>query len=361
MGEPLPLSMALPSPAAAHPAALDELADALGKAKRPLIITEEAGRDPAAVALLVALAEKLGARVAEAWQPYYFNFPRDHPLYAGVIPDMESFVNASDAVLLAECVVPWHPPSALPTPGTRVFAVGEDPLRSYLPHWGVRADMVVPGELSAILEGLLERIQGKAAAEGRPPGNPVAAEGMTNGWIADQLNAVLPEDAIVVNETITHRLELIRRLARLKPGGFYEASFGGLGVGLSHALGIKHAQPERTVIATIGDGAFHYNPVPACFGASQELGLPMLVVLFDNGGYLSQRTDVATYYPQGAAVRTGRFAGTGITPRPEYAKLAEAYGGHGEKVTAAADVRPALERGLEQARRRLSLVHMVLG
>ena len=83
--------------------------------------------------------------------------------------------------------------------------------------------------------------------------------------------------------------------------------------------------------------------------------------VFDNAGYLSQKSDVMTYYPDGAAARSGRFAGTGITPRPEYAKLAEAYGGYGEKVARPQDVAAALERGLEQQRRgRLALVHMVL-
>jgi acetolactate synthase-1/2/3 large subunit len=69
---------------------------------------------------------------------------------------------------------------------------------------------------------------------------------------------------------------------------------------------------------------------------------------------------VATYFPDGAAVKTGRFAGTAITPRPEYAKLAEAYGGFGEKVLRAADLPAALQRGLAESRQRLALVHMVL-
>jgi acetolactate synthase-1/2/3 large subunit len=184
---------------------------------------------------------------------------------------------------------------------------------------------------------------------------------MSTAWIAQELNEVLAKGAVVVNETITHRLELLRRLTKLEPGGFYESSFGGLGVGLGVALGVKYALPGRTVLATIGDGAFHYNPVLASFGASQELGLPFLVVLFDNAGYLSQKTDVKTYYPDGWAVRTGRFAGTAITPRPEYAKLAEAYGGYGEKVTEAASVRAALQRGLQEVEKgRFALVHMVL-
>ncbi|TAK80718.1 MAG: thiamine pyrophosphate-binding protein [Betaproteobacteria bacterium] len=360
MAQPLPEPSALPRPVAAHPAALDELARALSAARKPLIITEEAGRDPAAVRSLVALAEALGSPVAEAWQPYYVNFPREHPLYAGVVPEIEGLVKEADAVLLVESVVPWHPPSSLGK-GVKIYAIGEDPLRSNLPFWGFRADLVVPGELRSTLDGLLSRIDRKETPRTvRQDVRPVAAA-MNTAWIAQELNEVLRKGAVVVNETITHRLELLRRLTKLEPGGFYESSFGGLGVGLGVALGVKYAQPERTVIATIGDGAFHYNPVLASFGASQELGLPMLVVLFDNAGYLSQKTDVKTYYPDGSAVRTGRFAGTAITPRPEYAKLAEAYGGYGEKVTEAGQARAALQRGLQEVEKgRLALVHMVL-
>src|SRR5207253_6874421 len=59
----------------------------------------------------------------------------------------------------------------------------------------------------------------------------------------------------------------------------------------------------RSIMA-IGDGAFHYNPVPASFGASQEHRLPLLILLFDNAGYLSQKGDVVKEYPNGNAVRT---------------------------------------------------------
>ncbi|HEX2198802.1 MAG TPA: thiamine pyrophosphate-binding protein [Burkholderiales bacterium] len=356
---PQPALASLPRPAAAEPAALDALAKCLARAQRPLIITEEAGRDPAAVAALVALAEALGAPVAEAWQPYYFNFPRAHPLYAGVVPDMAALMKDADAVLLADAVLPWHPPSSLGQ-GMPVYAIGEDPLRARLPYWGFRTDMVVPGELRGTLRGLVERIPGKKPSTRAARRLDPAAEAMSNAWIAQALDEALPAQAVVVNETITHRLELLQRLTRLQPGGFFESSFGGLGVGLATGLGVKHADPRRVVAVTIGDGAFHYNPVPAAFGASQELGLPLLVVLFDNAGYLSQRTDVQTYYPDGAAVRSGRFAGTGITPRPEYAKLAQAYGGYGEKVERPQDVPAALKRGLEQQQGRLALIHMVL-
>ena len=76
----------------------------------------------------------------------YVNFPRDHPLYAGVaVENMQVLVDEADAVLLAECVMPWHPPSSLPGAGTKVAVLGEDPLRSNLPFWGLRADYGAAG------------------------------------------------------------------------------------------------------------------------------------------------------------------------------------------------------------------------
>jgi acetolactate synthase-1/2/3 large subunit len=251
----------------------------------------------------------------------------------------------------------------LPKNGAKVFAIGEDPLRSNLPYWGVPTHMVVPGELRTTLEGLVGRIQTKRAfSSARPEAARVEAKTrIDTRWAAHILNDVLPKNAVVVNETITHRPELLKQLTNLEPGGWLESSFGGLGVGIASALGVKHARPDRTVIVTIGDGAFHYNPVVASLAAAQEHGLPILVLVFDNAGYLSQKGDVANYFPDGHAVRTRRFVGTSITPAPDYVKLAEAYGGCGERVEQPGELRAALERGLKQvAAGRLALVDIVL-
>ena len=382
IGAPPPAVAALPRPAEVAPSVIDELAQALCAAKHPVIVTEEAGKDRAAVNSLVALAESLGAPVLEAWQPYYVNFPRTHPLYGGIVAeDMPDALAQADVVFLVESVAPWHPPSAAPREGTRVLVLGEDPLHSRLPFWGFRADLVAAGEVGPSLGRLVDRVRqivppGSRAAqlaqwgerhererETRREAARAAGRGpaIENRWIAHELNAALPDEAILVNETITHRLDLLRLHERAGAGSFYEACYGGLGVGLGMALGVKHVHGERPVVCTIGDGAFHYNPVVGSFGAAQEHRLPIMVVLFDNAGYRSQKGDVATYYPHGAAVQTGRFAGTSIVPRPDYVMLARAYGGTGEKVERPGDVRPALQRGLEAvADGQLALVHLVL-
>jgi acetolactate synthase-1/2/3 large subunit len=366
---------------AADPAALDELAQMLCSAKRPAILTEEVGKDLAAVDRLVELAETLGAPVFDAWQPGYANFPRAHPLYGGVAPDMKALLEESDLLLCVETVVPAHPPALLSGPGARLAFLGEDPLHAHLPYWGFRNDLSVAGALESSLALLCERVAravpkgsrssiakewaGRNAKsreqwreKGRASGTVARIE---SAWIGHELNAILPEGAIVVDETITHRLDVLRQLERLAPGGFLSASYGGLGMGIGTGLGAKVARPDRTVVVAIGDGAFFYNPVIASFGAAQELKLPLLVVLFNNAGYLSQKLDVVREYPDGWAVRSKQFAGLSIGPRPDYPALARAFGGYGETVERPSEVRPALARGLEAvAKGNLALIEMVL-
>jgi acetolactate synthase-1/2/3 large subunit len=132
-------------------------------------------------------------------------------------------------------------------------------------------------------------------------------------------------------------------------------------MGIGTGLGAKVARPNRIVVVTVGDGAFFYNPVIASFGAAQELKLPLLVVLFNNAGYLSQKLDVVREYPEGWAIRSKQFAGLSIAPRPDYPALARAFGGYGESVERPSDVLPALLRGLDAVSKgNLALIEMVL-
>lgn len=365
---------------AADPRALDELARVLVDATNPVIVTEEAGKTVRAVEHLVALAELLGAPVLDAWHPSYVNFPRTHPLYGG--PGLVApVVREADVVFLAAAVAPWHPPSSAPGPGTKVVALGDDPLQSTRAFWGYRADLLVAGEFEQSMAMLLDRVRDAvkpgahdaraerwrarhqkrrealreedlAAAKSRP---------IATRWVVHELNEVLSPDAVVVDETITHRLEIHRGLDRLSPGHFFEGCYGGLGTGLGTALGVKAAMPERTVITVIGDGSFNYNPVLGAFGVCQEHRLPILVVLFNNSGYLSQKAGVPRHYPEGFAVKSQTFVGTSITPQPDYAAIARAFDGYGERVEDPAQVRPALLRGLEAVRKgQVALIDMTL-
>ena len=354
-------------PPIADPVAIEDLAALLAGAKNPLIITEEAGRDPAVVEKLVELAEVLGAGVVESRASSYINFPRTHPLHAGFEP--QEFLQEADAILLLGVVVPWHPASKKLNPATKVAVLSDNPLRSELPYWGFPVSQIVTGEIDSSMKHLLDAVKRKLNK-----GNNDAArrteiwrgrhearraswkedavrrqeqKPLDTRWVTYELAQVIPADAIVVEETITHRLSIHRYLDMLKPGSFFAGCIGGLGTGTGTALGVKAANPKRPVLCLIGDGAFNYDPGLAALGVCQEHNLPIMIVLYNNYGYHSQKSGVPRFFPDGFAVKNQDFIGISINPSPDYAMIARAFEGYGEKVEEPGEVRAALQRGLK--------------
>ena len=362
-----PASLSLPRRATADPDGIEELAHMLAEAKNPIIIAEEFGRSVGAVERLVELAELLGAPVVETKDPGYVNFPRKHRLHGGNEPS--AYLKDADLVVLLEAVAPWHPPGAGPAAGAKIVALGESPLLPELPFWGLSLDLCLAGEMESSVTQLIEQLKkrivpgdstrAKRAAEWerrhreRKQAWKEAALALKSrkpidtAWVVHELNEILPADAIVVDETITHRTHITSELDRLGPGSFFSGFCGGLGTGLGSALGVKVACPNRPVITLVGDGAFSYNPAFAALGFAQEYGMPILIVIFNNHGYLSQKSGIPKYYPEGWAVQSKTFVGTSITPSPDYAAIARAFDGYGEKVEEPGEVRLALERGLK--------------
>ena len=354
-------------PPIADPVAIEDLAALLAGAKNPLIITEEAGRDPAVVEKLVELAELLGAGVVESRASSYVNFPRTHPLHAGFEP--QEFLQEADAILLLGVVVPWHPASKKLNPATKVAVLSDNPLRSELPYWGFPVSQIATGEIDSSMKHLLDAVKRKSTK-----GNNDAArraetwrgrhearraswkedavrrqeqKPLDTRWVTYELAQVIPPDAIVVEETITHRLSIHRYLDMLKPGSFFAGCIGGLGTGTGTALGVKAANPKRPVLCLIGDGAFNYDPGLAALGVCQEHNLPIMIVLYNNYGYHSQKSGVPRFFPDGFAVKNQDFIGISINPSPDYAMIARAFEGYGEKVEEPGEVHAALQRGLK--------------
>jgi acetolactate synthase I/II/III large subunit len=356
----------VPAPMA-DPAAIEELAALFAGAKNPLIITEEAGRSTVVVEKLVELAELLGAGVVESRASSYVNFPRTHPLHAGFEP--QEFLQEADAILLLGVIAPWHPASRKLNQGTKVAVLSDNPLRSDLPYWGYPVNQILTGEIESSMKYLVESIKKRVSK-----GNGDAAkraenwrsryekrkaawkdEALTRAqqkpidtrWVTYELAQVIPSDALVVEETITHRLSIHRYLDMLKPGSFFAGCIGGLGTGTGTALGVKAAFPKRPVLCLIGDGAFNYDPGLAALGVCQEHQLPIMIVLYNNYGYHSQKSGVPRFFPDGFAVKNQDFTGISIDPSPDYATVARAFAGYGEKVEEPGDVRAALQHGLK--------------
>ena len=77
------------------------------------------------------------------------------------------------------------------------------------------------------------------------------------------------------------------------------------------------------------------------FATAVQYGLPIVVILLDNGMYGTIRMHQERDYP-------GRISAT-MLKNPDFAAYACAFGGHGERVERTEDFAPALERALRAA------------
>jgi len=77
------------------------------------------------------------------------------------------------------------------------------------------------------------------------------------------VNRLLADDTILVNEYPI----LLEELTIREPMRYFgNPPSGGLGWGLGAALGAKLASPDKTLIATLGDGSYMFgNPTPGHF------------------------------------------------------------------------------------------------
>jgi acetolactate synthase-1/2/3 large subunit len=119
---------------------------------------------------------------------------------------------------------------------------------------------------------------------------------------------------------------------------FIGSAMGTLGIGLPFGMAAKAARPDEPVFVFTGDGAFGLSAIELDTAARH--GLPVVVVVVNNGGWGDVRHEQRMWY--------GKDADQGaVLSAMRYDLLAEAVGGHGERVEAPEQVRPALERALK--------------
>lgn len=363
------------TPPAADPDALETVARLIARAERPLLVTANGGRTPQAANAIVRLAETFAIGVIH-YRPRHLALSTEHPMHLGWDPH-ESLRDA-DLVLVVDCDVPWIPALGGPSDAAKVIHIGPDPLWSRYPMRGFRTDLALTGRVAPTLEQLTEGIARHAPSEQvlaarrallaarSAAGRTRARGGMTPPpavlgakWASACLNAVLEDDAILVNEypIVLEEMEI------REPGRYFGTPpSGGLGWGIGAALGAKLASPGRTVVCALGDGAYMFgNPTPGHF-VSEAQGLPVLFVIFNNARWAAVHRATLAEYPHGYAAKAESPPFTMLEPSPRFEHVVQASGGHGERVSTPAELRPALDRALHAVRqeKRQALVNICI-
>jgi acetolactate synthase-1/2/3 large subunit len=167
--------------------------------------------------------------------------------------------------------------------------------------------------------------------------------------VASEVGRCLGDEAILLDESVSSAALLRAYHRGARPGSWFAQSGSGGGWGSGAALGAKLAAPQRDVVLVTGDGFYGFGvPGAALWTAGQE-GAAYLTVVLVNGRYSTGTRQVASFYVESYTERDG-FRGGTFDPPPDFAAEARAAGAFGERVDDPAELRAALQRGLEATR-----------
>jgi benzoylformate decarboxylase len=309
--------------AAAQPSAISRLADLLIGCQRPAFVVGDAVARSGGRAVLVELAELLGATVHPDGLVHHVHFPPAHPLarprmpldYAGIRRVLEGV----DLVLLLggnffEEI--WFDEGSPFPKGAQVAQIEGSPDRlglNFSPDLGILAEPALALQaLVAELRGRTglwreaaeqrfdERRAERAADEASRSERQAQRSGAANLPVAQmvgQVVASLPENVVLVNEGITASGELLSRLpyadAESVEERYYGTRGGGIGQGLPGGLGAALAHPGRPVLAVSGDGSAMYSS--QALWTAAHLRLPILFLIVDNREYRILKINMQIY------------------------------------------------------------------
>jgi benzoylformate decarboxylase len=354
----------------ADPEALEEAAKLLAAAKRPVIVAGSGIAKNGATEELIKFAETVGAPVVMEPRYSFLSFPTDHPQSFQIAERQPSFnlpVWGEPDLLFAIGCRLIREYRYLPDPvikdETRCIHIEEDP-------WEIGkvfpVDVGIIADARSALRALLE-IYPRVAADANGRNErlelinnaqqqiKVELENRTRqGWDATPINTarlvrtmdrLIEKDALIVNESPTSKDILMANFRFSAARSYFSNSSGGyLGWGLGAAIGAKLASPRRRVVACLGDGC-------AMFGLQglwtlAKYRVPLTVVVFNNRAYMAVKNQ---FRGSEERVRIAAEMGAEITgPDLNFARLAETFGIHGQRVEQPDAIEPALKRALEQ-------------
>ncbi len=150
-----------------------------------------------------------------------------------------------------------------------------------------------------------------------------------------ELAPLLDRDAIVVIDAGDFGSYAGRVIDSYLPGCWLDSGpYGCLGSGPGYALAAKLAHPDRQVVLLQGDGAFGFSGME--WDTLVRHGVPVVSVIGNNGIWALEKHPMEALYGYSVVAE--------LRPETRYDEVVRALGGHGELVSAPAELRPALDR-----------------
>lgn len=340
------------------PEAVKNAAKVLMEAKRPVIYAGQGVHYAEAWPQLKELALLMGSPVTTSLEGKSA-FPENHPLSLGsggrsMPRTVHEFLQNSDVIFGIGCSFTSTNFGVTMPKGKTIVHATLDPMDL---NKNQVSQYALVGDAALTLDALIAEMK----AQGQTPPNTSAVEkeiaDMKAAWMVEWMPKLTCPDAPLnpyrvlwdLNNTVDRPNTIITHDAgspRDQISPFWESitplSYIGwgkttqLGYGLGLAMGAKLACPDKLCINVWGDAAIGFTGMD--FETAVRERIPILSILLNN---FSMAIELKVM-----PVSTEKYRSTDISG--DYAAMARAFGGYGERVTAPEDIIPAIKRGIEQ-------------
>ncbi len=354
----LDYSPAIKARSAPDPQDVRRAAQAILAAKRPVIYAGTGVHWAEAWPQLKRFAELLGAPVTSSLGGKSA-FPENHPLSLGsggnaVPKPVHHFIANADLIIGIGCSFTETNFGIKFPKGKKVVHNTNDPshlgkdlpiVAALLGDAGLTLDALLgelgqsiktPRDASAVVREITEVREGWMA-EWKPllTSNDTPLSPYRVIW--ELMHAVDPANTIITHDAGSPRDQISPFWVSSEPLSYIGwGKTTQLGMGLGLAMGAKLAKPDKLCINVWGDAAIGFTGMD--FETAVRERIPILSILLNN---FSMAIELKVM-----PVSTQKYRSTDISG--DYAAMARAFGGYGERVTDPAQIQAAIKRGVEQ-------------
>ena len=340
------------------PVDVRKAAAAILGAKRPVIYSGTGVHWAEAWSELGELAELLGAPVTTSLGGKS-SFPENHPLSLGsggnaVPKPVHHFVQAADVIIGIGC-------SFTETNFGIKFPKGKTFIHATLDPNHLNKDVVssvgLVGDAKLTLAALIGELRQAIKANRDPSAVVKEITAVREEWMAEWsprlhsnesplspyrviwelMHTVDVKNTIITHDAGSPRDQISPFWVSTEPLSYIGwGKTTQLGMGLGLAMGAKLAKPDKLCINLWGDAAIGFTGME--FETAVRERIPILSILLNN---FSMAIELKVM-----PISTEKYRSTDISG--DYAAMARAFGGYGERVTQPGDIKAAIQRGIEQ-------------
>ena len=362
-----------------------QAASLLMDASRPMMLVGDRLSDDDALDEAVELAELMGLPVYQA-RGAEVSFPTTHDQFLGAlslrVTQQRAVLQNVDLVLAVgsdpfEELFYWGdvilPPEAKLVhidPDRSKIGRSEPTDVGIVGHCGLAlADLIAalqerlsPGDMAEIeqrKQAVIEERRSNRAAFEESVAEKWAHKPMTPARMMSELADAIPDNAIVVDDSISNRGTMRHYFQAQRRGdlrGYRGQSIGG---GMGTTMGTQCANPDRPVFGIIGDGSAMMT-IQGLWTAAND-NIPCIFVICNNGMYRVLKVNFNVYQQDVLELPEtsgGRLLYSDFGTPFDMAAIANSMGVHGERITEPSQIKPAVDRAIASG--KPALLDMVI-